>query len=224
MMVRDVMQPEVIVVGEDDSMASAQELMRWGGVRHLPVIHRVQNVVRGLLSDRDVQRAIAMDRSRADVLSDPVHLHMSQPVQSIDPNAALATAAAVMTTKELGCLPVIEFDKLAGIITTSDLLGSMAQVPVPATAEGANKASRRDVRSILGDPRFVITPEYVPEHLRQLRMEQVMNVAICIAEDSPLSKAVSVLVEAHVGALPVVDAGGTLRGIVSYVDLLRGLS
>jgi len=56
---------------------------------------------------------------------------MRAPVEHIHPNAELADAAADMSSKKIGCLPVIETGELVGILTVTDVLGNVAQYPVP---------------------------------------------------------------------------------------------
>jgi acetoin utilization protein AcuB len=83
--------------------------------------------------------------------------------------------------------------------------------------------SERDVRRILGSPRLVLDPRYVPEAARNLRAEQVMKPAHTVNQSVPLREAAWLLLHARVGALPVIDEHGRLRGIVSYVDMLKQL-
>lgn len=133
--VRDVMQRRVTTIGDDDSLALAQQLMAWREVRHLPVVRGGR--VLGVLSERDVLRgradpALGLTAKVKDVMScPPAHVH---------PNAELADAAAELTTKKLGCLPVIQAGELVGMLTTSDVLGAMAQHPVPSVGEGLHAA------------------------------------------------------------------------------------
>jgi acetoin utilization protein AcuB len=47
---------------------------------------------------------------------------------------------------------------------------------------------------------------------------------LSVEEEAPLGDVVAMMLEAKVGAIPVVDADGRLVGIVSYVDLLRDLA
>jgi acetoin utilization protein AcuB len=45
--------------------------------------------------------------------------------------------------------------------------------------------------------------------------------AVCIAEDALLKDAARLLVEKHIGSLPVVDANGTLVGIITETDIFK---
>jgi CBS domain-containing protein len=46
---------------------------------------------------------------------------------------------------------------------------------------------------------------------------------LSVTPDTDLDTVIARMVEGHVGALPVVDGGAHVVGIVSYVDLLRAL-
>ena len=52
---------------------------------------------------------------------------MQTDVATTTPDVPLAEAARVMIEKKIGCLPVIDGAKLAGILTEGDLLALMAQ-------------------------------------------------------------------------------------------------
>lgn len=45
----------------------------------------------------------------------------------------------------------------------------------------------------------------------------------CVSPEDDVRRAAGVIVEKRVGALPVVDAGGKLVGMISAIDLLRAL-
>jgi CBS domain-containing membrane protein len=47
---------------------------------------------------------------------------MTYPVVTISPETSVATAADMILTKGIGCLPVVDGTKLVGIVTKTDLL------------------------------------------------------------------------------------------------------
>jgi CBS domain-containing protein len=273
MKVRDVMQKQVITVAEDESLAVAQQRMLWSSIRHLPVRRKPDGRVIGVLSERDVLRSYRQLRAEPDGFNRPVNEFMTRPADHIHPEAELADAAADMATRKIGCLPVIEVGALVGIITTSDVLASVAQYPAdyrrkekggrgregsvasimfpdpiamhpsdPVVTMAARLAqagvrhacvvdgagciagivSDRDVRRVLGDPMRALTEESLPAVLRELRVEHIMTAnPRTVLEDEPISCALSLLLSTRFGALPVVDANDRLRGIVSYLDVLK---
>ncbi len=60
---------------------------------------------------------------------------MSSPPISIGPEAPVQEAARIMAARKIGCLPVIEDSKLAGIVTETDLLRYFAGVPAAPASE-----------------------------------------------------------------------------------------
>jgi CBS domain-containing membrane protein len=271
MRVRDIMQRHISVVSEGDSLSLAQQLMGWSDFRHLPVVQPVSRVILGLITERDVLRALTRSENNAETLAKPVREFMSKPVESISQDAELSEAAARMTTRRLGCLPVVEHGLVHGMLSVSDVLGALAQRPVatrsetsindppvstvmypepiavpphamlvPTAAQMAQRGVRhacvvdgagrvigmisdRDVRRLLGHPSRALAPNSVPANLQRLRVDQIMSAPKTVNQDTPLSEAVSQLLSGKIGALPVTDTHGHLRGIVSYVDLLRHL-
>jgi CBS domain-containing protein len=84
--------------------------------------------------------------------------------------------------------------------------------------------SERDVREATGRALLEVPDAERASYVQRLRVGDVMTPdPRTIGEDEPLSTAVRALVEDRFGALPVVDDGERLRGILSYVDLLRYL-
>jgi acetoin utilization protein AcuB len=51
---------------------------------------------------------------------------MASDVVTIDPEAKLAEAAALMRGRQVGCLPVVAGDELVGILTEGDFLALLA--------------------------------------------------------------------------------------------------
>jgi len=85
--------------------------------------------------------------------------------------------------------------------------------------------SDRDLRRVLGDPSRARVVERYPETLRALPVEWIMNrKPLTIEQDEPFTHALPMLVNGRIGALPVVDDRGHLRGIVSYIDMLNALA
>jgi CBS domain-containing protein len=274
MKVGDVMQRRVTVVNEEDTLALARQLMRWTEIRHLPVIQTGTGRVIGVLSDRELVRAAVEAEATPLAMNRPVRELMATPVEHIHPNAELADAAADMTVKKLGCLPVLDAGQLVGIITRADVLSVLAQYPAGyrtekpqlrpplaasimypepvavrpsellltaagrmATAhvrhacvvDGEGQVigllSDRDVRRVIGDPLRALEVERLPDAVRELRVEPVMSRnPKTIDQDEPFTNALPLLVNERLGAVPVVDRRGRLRGILSYVDVLKALA
>jgi CBS domain-containing protein len=128
MRVQDVMTRRVETISEGESVSDARERMRRRRIRHLVVLrdHRVAGVV----SSRDLD---SVDLSRGAPLVEEV---MASPAVSVSPDATLRQAANLLRGRTIGCLPVMEEDRLVGIVTTTDLLeliGRGVERPVART-------------------------------------------------------------------------------------------
>jgi CBS domain-containing protein len=145
--VKELMRTRNLVsVRPDDALTVAGQIMRWAGVRHLPVLRDGEVV--GVVTERDLLRRRA-DRG-ADEGVDLVADFMTQPPELIAPEDDVAAACAVMVARRIGCLPVVDGGKLVGIITTTDVVGS--QISAAAGPRGAggtvDAAMRRDPASV----------------------------------------------------------------------------
>lgn len=81
--------------------------------------------------------------------------------------------------------------------------------------------SDRDIRLIHPSPLFV-RPEHAPAQLLMIKVRQaaVLN-PVVIGPDASLEEATKLILHWEIGALPVVDKGNVLVGIITYADLLR---
>jgi len=74
----------------------------------------------GVLSERDVVRALAT--TGPDVLSARVLTIMSAPVITVEPRHSIQDAMALMTTRRIRHLPVIDGGQMIGIVSIGDLV------------------------------------------------------------------------------------------------------
>jgi acetoin utilization protein AcuB len=111
---RDVMKTNVESISPRESAATAWNRMRARRIRHLVVLDAGKVV--GVVSDRDLagSGSLRQVESVGDV--------MTTQVVSGHPEMTLRQAANQLRGRSIGCLPVMEDDKLVGILTTTDLL------------------------------------------------------------------------------------------------------
>jgi acetoin utilization protein AcuB len=116
------------------AVTEAQDLMLSKGIRHLPIVIDKTNLV-GLVTRTSLRSALPSDVSRFSrfevsyTLSKiKVHSVMVKDVVTIEPGTPIETAAHVMATKKIGTLPVVQEDKLVGIISDSDLFSTMTSL------------------------------------------------------------------------------------------------
>src|SRR5215468_8704184 len=126
--VSDVMQREVVTLRADDRLDLADDIMRLGRVRHLPVLEGERLV--GILSNRDLlaaslSKALNFDpkERRTFMRSVDVREVMTKEVATVGPDLPLIQAARLMIRRRFGCLPVVnEGGALIGLLTETDLL------------------------------------------------------------------------------------------------------
>ena len=139
--VREYMTADPKRVHEDDTIRKVCELMDPGSFRHLPVVDDKDKVV-GMISDRDLRNIkAALDVLHEAIEGEPGRVHvrdvMTTGVIELPPDASLREAAVKMNELKIGGIAVVENNKLAGIITYTDILTAMIDVmdgKIPATA------------------------------------------------------------------------------------------
>ena len=120
---------------------------------------------------------------------------------SVGPATSIAQVWDIMREMEIRHVPVVDRGKLLGIVSDRDL--ARLNVAGILTAEGANA-----LRQELSTP-----------------VVRIMSAdVISIDTDTELGEAMELLIEHKVGALPVVEPETReLRGILSYIDVLKAL-
>ena len=128
MLVRDVMTTNVITVQPDDTLRTAQERMAACACRRLPVVDEDRRLV-GIITDRDVRLAlnsplVLRERWQDDMLvtQTTIEVCMTPDPITIAPDAPLADVIDVLLEHKISGLPVVDGDRLVGIITVTDLL------------------------------------------------------------------------------------------------------
>lgn len=127
-LVRDLMTRDVVTVGRNERLVVADDVMRLGRIRHLPVVDE-EGKLAGIVSQRDLfhsglMRAIGYgthaQRQALDgvVVKEAMHPH----VVTIAEEAPLAEAARLMLKYKIGCLVVTRQGRIAGIVTESDFV------------------------------------------------------------------------------------------------------
>lgn len=116
--VDSLMTRNVVTTGPRTMAVEAERVMQDGGFRHLPVVSPVGELL-GILSNRDLIRARALNRDGriavSEVMSGDI-LHF------VRPSTRAREATWVMLTKKLGALPVLDGQRLVGMVTETDFL------------------------------------------------------------------------------------------------------
>ena len=122
--VRDLMANGVVSVGAKESLVQAAAHMRARRISALAVM--AGDEVAGILTERDLMRAIADGRNPSGVC---VSQYMTPTPRTIDASEHAAIAAWLMVKHRIRHLPVTDKGRLIGFLSVRDLL---AMKPWPA--------------------------------------------------------------------------------------------
>ncbi len=125
MLVRDIMTSNVITIPSDTPVLEAEQIMTFHRFERLPVVDKGKLV--GLVTKDNLLKASPSDAtsfSRGELyylLSKlTVKEIMKKKVVTVSPDTSVEKAAAIAQKNKVGCLPVLEKDKVVGIVTTND--------------------------------------------------------------------------------------------------------
>jgi CBS domain-containing protein len=121
------MTTDLFTVGPDDLVDLAASVMDWRHVRHVPVEDEEGRLI-GLVSHRDLLRLLAQAITARN--SAPIavrHIMKVNPVVAA-PETPTLEAIEIMRHHQIGCLPVVEGNRLVGIITAHDFLNLAARL------------------------------------------------------------------------------------------------
>ncbi len=126
--VRDLMTADVVAVLPGDSLTTIRDLMLARDIRHMPVVDHDRELV-GLVTKRDLLRNSLIEQQDVphfveDVILEKIRAGdlMNTAIDAIEPDADIREAAEIMFENKYGCLPVVEGQRLVGILTEADFV------------------------------------------------------------------------------------------------------
>lgn len=156
MSVRDFMSTNLIVVTPTTKIFDAVDLMKKNDIHRLPVVENEKLV--GLITEGTIQSAMPSQATSLSVYEVNYLLNktivadiMVKDVQTISPDALLEDGIAQMRRNSVGVLPVIEGEKLIGIITNNDIFDAFLKIT------GYNDGGTRIQLKITRDQQGVLT-------------------------------------------------------------------
>lgn len=130
MIVEEIMKKNVTVLFPDETIADAIRLMADKKIRHIPIVNSDHALV-GLVSDRDIKDATPsifhLDEHKED-LQKPIKTIMTTNVITGHPLDFVEEISAMFYEHHISCLPVIQEQKLVGIVTETDLLHTLVEL------------------------------------------------------------------------------------------------
>jgi len=123
MIVKDIMTKNVVTANPNDTVLEALKLVKIHKIRHLPIVDGEALV--GIVSDRDLRSVSPSILASMDIdLLEKTLVKdiMIKDVVTITPEESVEEAARLLYKHKIGCLPVIQDNKLVGIVTDGDIL------------------------------------------------------------------------------------------------------
>ncbi|MBA3540640.1 MAG: CBS domain-containing protein [Deltaproteobacteria bacterium] len=116
--VEQYMTTDLFTVQEDDAVEMVANLMIWERIRHVPVEDKDHKLV-GVLTHRAVLRFVMGGGSPRRTAVSEI---MKRDVTTVSPETTTVEALRLMRRLRVGCLPVLQDDRLVGIVTEEDFM------------------------------------------------------------------------------------------------------
>jgi acetoin utilization protein AcuB len=123
------MKRDLVIVAPGASLEEAARLLKAHRIHHLPVVEEGNRLV-GIVSDTDLRNATlggmigGTDRGDS---GRPVAVGeiMTRDVVTLSPGDTLDDAMLALSRERIGALPVVEGERLVGIVTKADILSAL---------------------------------------------------------------------------------------------------
>jgi len=123
------MVSNVICVKDSDNVHQARMILKDRKIRHLPVVESDTGDFAGVLTQRsllnnafNIVEKFGMSMLEKRELRTTVKEIMTTDCTTVPPDMDLMTAGEYFTVKKASCLPVVEDNKLAGLVTSVDFV------------------------------------------------------------------------------------------------------
>ena len=244
----DVMSKNVATISPDETVVSAAKMMSEKGISCLAVMDNGQ--VAGILTETDMLRRVA--RNGKHFYQTRLEQIMSCPVKSVFPDMSVLEASEIMGEMHIKRLPILDQDKLVGIVTQTDLVRALtsyglwrdvseimnrnvAAIPDDTTAaEAAEIMTSRKISCIVvldsGEAAGVLTQKDMLRRVvalqrdpARVRMQAVMSSPVAsIPANCSVFSAGRMMEEMSVRRL-VVTKDKRLAGVVTQTDIFMSV-
>ncbi len=219
----EIMTKPAVIIDQDRLVTDAVKLMLEKGVKRLPVVDRTGKLT-GILSRVDVFRTIMRECPRwmafqdqgivVDNLRFASDIMRSRSTYTVLPETPVEEVMRIIGCNDIQRVCVLDGEgHFLGLISDRDLLVAFSNrhpgildyfmSKVPFSERGRKHRELRD-------------------HLRAGTASEIMNTSIVtVREDTPVEDALRLMLERAIKRLPVLDAEGKFKGMISRDSLLR---
>ena len=110
------MTTEIFVVNEDDLVDLVVKIMEWKNIHHIPVVNN-KNKVTGLITKTNLNE-IDLNKNKLIIAKDI----MIKNIITVSSDTSFKEAKNMMIKNKVGCLPILEYGDLIGMLTKNDLI------------------------------------------------------------------------------------------------------
>ena len=124
--VSKIMSNDVITVNKTQTLKEVNEIITDKSIRHVPVVSG--NEVIGMLSKTDIQKISFVNtvdgNQLTTVMFDNLSIEqvMTRNIKTVQQNDTIYDVAKTLSQEDFHALPVLEEEKLVGIVTSTDLI------------------------------------------------------------------------------------------------------
>lgn len=190
--VKEIMTRDVISISPKYSIRESVDVMTKNGIGSLPIVDKEERLV-GIITERDFALALA-----GSLTNETVGDIMIKDVITTTPGTPIESCSKIMVRNNLRRIPVVEEEKLIGIVTSTDILRFFGDKEMFAsmTSNSGLDVLKRKISEII-KPNILVTESTVR-----------------------LGDLCELLAEKNIGGVPVVD-DDQLVGIVTERDILN---
>ena len=190
--VKEIMTRDVISISPKYSIRESVDVMTKNGIGSVPIVDKEERLV-GIVTERDFALALAgslTNETEGDI--------MIKDVITTTPGTPIESCSKIMVRNNLRRIPVVEEEKLIGIVTSTDILRFFGDKEMFAsmTSNSGLDVLKRKISEII-KPNILVTESTVR-----------------------LGDLCELLAEKNIGGVPVVD-DDQLVGIVTERDILN---
>ncbi len=124
----EIMTTKPHTLFHDQSILDARNLMMENNIRHVPILDRESRLV-GLFTQRDLFAVMESSTSEISIeercqreSEQQLYKVMTRNPTCTTRNAPIRDVALFLQNEKFGCVPVLEAEKLVGVVTDSDLV------------------------------------------------------------------------------------------------------
>ncbi len=133
MYVGRVMHTDLVTIAPKTTLIEARDILEKKQIKHLLVVDKKNELI-GIVSDRDLKKswassATALSTHELNYLLNTVTVDsiMVKKTITITPDTTIERAASTFQENRISSLPVVDGDKLLGIITSTDVMGVLLE-------------------------------------------------------------------------------------------------